>query len=891
MHLLVETAIIDSAEYEVLSFEEVEDMKKEYTFLAGRIDAAKRKLALESKVRDAALSLSRLYNGKKGKRRSLLGSSEVTQKTDEELIQSNQKVEQLVQELWGLNNRVVEIQRRLLQHSAGILGMTHQGSIRIQGTSGQTASSRFSTQGQLPIGGDDFGDGSLYRTSDNLDGIVTTGPSYHNRYRQNPTSRVSIHADANGNPVPSPDLQQLELRLEKLNVELRKFLLTSTDLREIPEVPKPTGHASGRDKQLTMLEQGVKFLQQSPAPAAGIQTSEELEQSITILWDMLVLGNEESRTRRASQGPGRESLAHSTDDEDSDAYGTAFSIEAFSYKVQSLYTKATKLRADRSSLRMQLEQQQQMYLEQKESFQELMQSKEEDHGREIFNLEQEIDQLNETIQSRDQDLNASNQELDMLTDEIKSIQEELRDREDERDQAKIDMQALQLEISSLQQNALENSRAEIQNHDTDAMAIQEEVNMRLVVESRLKEKEAVEIALLEKLREKEEVENNLLEKLQEKEEVENNLLEKLREKEEVENNLLEKLREKELEFVSRVEAEEALQAKIKEKETILALRDEAHAEWQRSSQAKMDELTDLEKNFEALQEVCNLGKAELDAAKAELEGITTISEERFRVLERDLQSLNQAKAALEADNALTKEQKEALGQELSKKDRQIDEMGTEMRELIERIAQLSTEAVLAKAELDHAYGSRSQRAAETAAAVRAAAAQEATQSQTIDPAFLQAFDEVAAQNQSLLQEISALKATRSSIQNLEKRNQLLQIELDGMLQDFEGLTKQSIEFENERTQLEGTIDQLREKIEALEIALGEERVRMLGSRSLSSGSNPDFTSPRNGGESVSTQLLKTEFKKMVRDMKSEQMKALRVSLNILLGILLYFIRR
>lgn len=870
MHLLVETAIIDSAEYEVLSFEEVEELKKEYTFLAARIDAARRKLALESKVRDAALSLSRLYNGKKGKRRSLLGGSEVTQKTDEELVQSNQKVEQLVKELWRLNNRVVEIQRRLLQHSAGVLGMTHQGSTRVQGTSGQNASSRLAAQGQLPVGGDDFGDGSLYRTSDNLDGIVSTGPSYHNRFQQNPSSGVSIHT---GTSEVSPDLQLLEHRLENLNIELRKFLMTSTDLQEAPEVPKPTGLVSGRDNQLTMLEQGVKFLQQSPPPAVGTQASEELEQSITMLWDMLVLGNEENRTRRASLGPGRESLDENTDDDDSDAYGTAFSVGAFSYKVQSLYTKATKLRADRSSLRAQLEQQKQMYSEQKETFQILVQSKDEDHGNEVLNLEQEIDQLNETIQSRDQDLNSANQELDMLTDEIKNIQEELRDTEDERDQAKTDIQALQLEISSLQRNALESSSAETQCRDIDT-ATQEEVNMRLLVESRLKEKEAAETALLVKLREKEEVEDNLLEKL----------------------------RAKELELISRVEAEELLRTTVKEKEAALALREEAHAEWRRNSQAKLDELTDLEKNFEALQEDRNLSKAELDAAKAEfdatkaeldatkaeldaakaeLERITTISEERFRLLESDLQSLKQEKAAVEADNAFTKEQREALQQEVLKRDHRIDEMGIETKELIERVAQLSTEAVLAKAELDHAYGSRSQRAAETAAAVRAAAARDAAQSQTIDPAFLQAFDEVAAQNQSLLQEISALKATNSSLQNLEKRNQLLQTELNGMLQDFEGLTKQSIEFENERMKLEKTIDQLREKIEALETALGEERIRMLGSRSLSSGGNAEFTSSRNGGESVSTQLLKTEFKRMIRDMRAEQMKILRVSFDLL----------
>src|SRR5436309_1854399 len=56
MHLLVETAILDSDEYEILSYEEVDDLKKEHMLLTNRIEAAKRKLALENKVREAALS-------------------------------------------------------------------------------------------------------------------------------------------------------------------------------------------------------------------------------------------------------------------------------------------------------------------------------------------------------------------------------------------------------------------------------------------------------------------------------------------------------------------------------------------------------------------------------------------------------------------------------------------------------------------------------------------------------------------------------------------------------------------------------------------------------------------------------------------------------------------
>lgn len=62
MYLLTETAIGDSANYEVLSFDEVEQLKKEHSLLSTRIESTKRKLAMETKIRDAAQSLGRLYS-------------------------------------------------------------------------------------------------------------------------------------------------------------------------------------------------------------------------------------------------------------------------------------------------------------------------------------------------------------------------------------------------------------------------------------------------------------------------------------------------------------------------------------------------------------------------------------------------------------------------------------------------------------------------------------------------------------------------------------------------------------------------------------------------------------------------------------------------------------
>src|SRR4051812_39834997 len=115
MHFLVETAILDPDEYEILSYEEVDELKKELMLLNNRIDASKRKLALENKVREAALSLSRLYSPKQQSsrssrpRRSLSQNIDVVQKTDDELSSSLRRCEELSAEIWRLETRATEI--------------------------------------------------------------------------------------------------------------------------------------------------------------------------------------------------------------------------------------------------------------------------------------------------------------------------------------------------------------------------------------------------------------------------------------------------------------------------------------------------------------------------------------------------------------------------------------------------------------------------------------------------------------------------------------------------------------------------------------------------------------------------------------------------------------
>ncbi|KAK1834651.1 Up-regulated during septation-domain-containing protein [Podospora conica] len=136
VHLLTETALSDSRQYEILSQEEVDDLKKQIQSLSMRIEQARANLAIHSKYRDAAISMAKLYSPKpEGKRLSLRGNrqSDSAKEADMERQASEKRCEELAAELFTLEKRIMEPQRRLLQHTAAILQMTHRASAKKTG--------------------------------------------------------------------------------------------------------------------------------------------------------------------------------------------------------------------------------------------------------------------------------------------------------------------------------------------------------------------------------------------------------------------------------------------------------------------------------------------------------------------------------------------------------------------------------------------------------------------------------------------------------------------------------------------------------------------------------------------------------------------------------------
>lgn len=84
---------------------------QEQQVLSSRLIAMNKKLTLETKIRDAALSLSKANATYKN----------VNKQTSEQLDTANRKVELAQREVWRVAERAAEVQRKLLEHRAGVL--------------------------------------------------------------------------------------------------------------------------------------------------------------------------------------------------------------------------------------------------------------------------------------------------------------------------------------------------------------------------------------------------------------------------------------------------------------------------------------------------------------------------------------------------------------------------------------------------------------------------------------------------------------------------------------------------------------------------------------------------------------------------------------------------
>ena len=391
MHLLVEAAMGDSESFKILSVEEVDALKKEKTKLSAQIESVRRKLALESKVRDAAVSLTRLYSRKghsldavptlRKHRRNPKGSDssmgsrdgDALNSTEDELAVSTRKCDELSKEMWDLDVRYRSVEQQLLRHTAGVLQATHAGPrVQMKGSDANglprpqppdSPQSVYSTmekrRTRISQDRDSFDDRSFYREADQLDGFVD-----RLRMRQS-----SVYDADTEKPLPRPPesaapdtfaLSSIASRLAASNKRLRDLLretkqeVGDSNFPEPPEVSNPDPQ-----EQMNYLDELSYEVERAHRQLASNKSSSNSSDIIANLWNV-VLANEDSARewkRQQREDPTQETAADDDDNEFDRIPNEQFSPSAFASKVERLCSRAGILRDQQTILRRQIQEQ------------------------------------------------------------------------------------------------------------------------------------------------------------------------------------------------------------------------------------------------------------------------------------------------------------------------------------------------------------------------------------------------------------------------------------------------------------------------------------------------------------------------------------------------------
>ncbi|EHA28307.1 hypothetical protein ASPNIDRAFT_56941 [Aspergillus niger ATCC 1015] len=822
MYLLTETAMTDSTHYEILSLEEVEGLKKEHKFLSSRLNAAKGNLALEMKLRDAAMSLSRLYTTKSPRasgeydldsspdsRRSLLGPNGSTpDKTEEELAQSTRKCEELAKEVWNLEQRVQQVNNRLLEHTAGILQMTHKGLKKnLQGNMADTPETLASpnTHGSMH----DFDERSLYKPIEYMD-------EAHGSEGRNGRGLGSAGLEA---------IQDTERRLEYLSGRLRNMILQSNPDSGLAPIPQPS---QGQDPDyptaaceahLAYIEEGLDMLGSSasggPSQTRGVDYDhEQLEEINARLYSVV----------QQSGIPHTQTLPPPPDSSQSDA---AEHLAYLSAGISGLEGRIDKLLEQKSILTTQIQQQR-----------ELNSKSDAERDAHIAELAEQLTHVRKDLELSESEGQRSREELDQALEQLKIMQQELENRKEEHKMEDVSgAMASEKEARAHAEAEVERLQSIIQDLEREKESHAEAHDARARAENELSRLEAH----VEELRSQHSTHTEELTAAHSQAQAEITRLQSVLDQTQGETD-------------AKIAAAEA--ARLEH----LRSQADTHAEELASARAQADsEIAELKETISQLQSEVTL-KAEASEAHERTTQQILQLEETMQLMrnESDAQIKEATEARTQAETEVARLEA-VLGQLRAEMEPQLKEaartraeenatrLQAELTEMEGEVVRTQTELTMAKAELDGAYGSRAQRAADI----------------TANPAIQREFDALNTRNLELAEELAALKAGKPGSSDLQNRVEALQKELRETVDDYEAMTKASIEFEKERERFESVIDALRDRCEQLETQLNEERISWMGS-----GRDGHY-------ESTSTMVLKNEFKKMMRDTRIENMKILK----------------
>ncbi|KAI0970988.1 hypothetical protein F4678DRAFT_435301 [Xylaria arbuscula] len=562
VHLLTETALFDSKEFIILSEDEIDKLKKQCNFLAQRIEQTRSNLTIQSKYRDAATSMTRLYSPT-NRRRSFLGNrlsggSDTARDAAAERDAIQRKCEELAAELWSLEQRIMGPQKKLLEHTAGILQHAHKMAKKgatskpqlVNGVPASPESMYTATNGRNSLDfledGFVFDEASLYRSFD-MSEVLNTQPLQNsieiplkspvrrqnkqlveetdklrqeNEQLRNETEALLAEVEAlrrqesdrwnmisdterklekfnhqlrevvvktdptsygNYDPVPAGQrepgvmlnthldylenalflvdddkgtLPGLGAKLQSLNSQIGEILISAD-----PSHPQPLPTTEDVETQLEYLQRSLHAVDEHFRRTANIahstsadkQKSEQSEAVLMGLWDIIQSGYADIRQRKQERRKARMDKGLEPDEEDlSDSDSTdvneAYSLPAFSSKVQWLYTQATRLNEQKAVLKRQIKQQR-----------ELNSKSDSEKDQQLHDKESELEEIGARLSRAERETDNARAQLSQTLEEIENMQNgrsmetaAIEESQEQLKQRKVQIASLEAETRDMQ---------------------------------------------------------------------------------------------------------------------------------------------------------------------------------------------------------------------------------------------------------------------------------------------------------------------------------------------------------------------------------------------------------------------------------------------------------
>ncbi|KAI4620980.1 hypothetical protein J4E83_005343 [Alternaria metachromatica] len=866
MHLLVETAIGDSQYFDILSVEEVEALKQEQKSLDTRLGTVRRKLESETKIRDATRSLGRLASKKaNGHKRgqsskSSKGSNPVQDydpKTEEGLESSNKKVEEFIRECLEIESRMRMIDMQLLMHTAAVLQLTHKGPKQRQDDS-ELSEDRF-RRPDSPASLNTYEDGrlngafderSFYRTPENLDNLMNvlqTGKHL--------TASTERHDQA---------LNATATRLQEINERLRSLIIEANPERDEdyslpPLALEGTPDASTLDRQLDFLDQGLRSIaaEQSNIRNNSRHTLSEVEGRLEGMNNQLYAVISRSENEQSDKIPPPPAITGGGATEQLNYMEDSFyNLEQIQYamneQINELRSKGPAVDESESAEKAEKYETTIMGL-----WQTILTGEEEarERKRERRQLLAEDPDANEQV-SPDEDYVNESYSLPAFSSKVQLL---FRRATSLKDKQSVLMRQIkqQRELNSKSDAQKE---AEFERLNTNLLSARsEKKSMEGELERAMEQlqqfdeqKVSTDTQILRETQERNAGLEAQLINVQERVMAFETELNQAKQRAVAYENQLKDVQEQAVNFQSKMQEAEKRAATFEEE---LKDHQERNTAYNVSSQEAEQRTAGYEAQVRDAQERALMLETKLRDAQdeARTEAATIQAQ-----LANSMEKITETAAALEA---VTAEKQAAEARSLDATN-SLNAKEEEFRNLEGEIVRLTTELTFAKAELDGAYGTRAQRAADSAA----------------NPAIKRELDELTEQNQALLGELEALRKVQDVASQSEaearqsERN--LKAELSGMAAEYEALTRDAIQNEKDREVLEAQIDKLRDEKEALERELSDEKVKWLGVRSPGPGM-PNGAAAQLDMGATSIRMLREDFRKMMRDRTAEGLKALR----------------